>query len=188
MPNRIKLEDKKAFIKWFTETQQVRRRESLWILNYLLNHDIVLNKSHFVDYAHATPRGIRIAAANTQGRSFLFYKGGIEYEDPEKAFHEIRMNWHEPLYIEVDFVGKNISPAYVKVLEDNPYARWNDRVPADLVVQVEDALDNFQLNVRKEEIHQAIDQALQEDDKETFYKLSQELIDINNYLNEENKT
>lgn len=186
MSNRVKLEHKKAFIKWFTETQQMRRRESLWILNYLMNHDIVLNKTHFVEYAHTTPRAIKIAAAHTQGRSFLFYKDGIEFEDPEKAFHEIRMNWHEPLYLEVDFKDKHLSPSFVKVLEDNPYAPWNDRVPADLIMMAEDALDEFQLTVRKEEIKDLIDQALVEDDKSTFYSLSQELIDINHYLEQLN--
>lgn len=182
----MKLEDKKNFIKWFSKEHKLRRRESLWILNYLVNHDIVLNKTRFVENVHTTPRGIRMAAANTQGRSFLFYKDGIEYEDPEKAFHEIRMNWHEPLFIEMVFPDPFLSPQYVKVLEDNPYAKWNDMVPSDLQVLAEDAIDKFQLNERKEELKSSIDQALAEDNKEDFIELSNELIEIEDYLEELN--
>lgn len=186
MSQKVKLEHKKAFIKWFSEHQKMRRRESLWILNYLLNHDIVLNKTHFVEGANATPRGIKIAAAQTQGRSFLFYKDGIEYEDPEKAFHEIRMNWHEPLFVEVDFVDSYMTPLYLKVLEDNPYAKWNDLIPADLQMLAEDAIDEFQLSVRRTELKDEIDQALGDNDEKRFIDLSNELIKIENYLDELN--
>lgn len=186
MDSKIKLEHKKAMIKWFSENHKLRRRESLWILNYLINHDIVLNKTHFVENVQATPRGIKMGAANTQGRSFLFYKDGIEYEDPEKAFHEIRMNWHEPLYLELDFNEAYLSPHYVKVLEDNPYAKWNDMVPSDLAMLAEDAIDQFLLNERRNELLADIDQTLADDDKEKFILLSNELIDIENYLEELN--
>jgi len=184
MKQKVLLEQKKAFIKWFVGTYKLRRRESLWILDYLANHDIVLDRTHFVENVKATPRGIKMGAAHTQGRSFLFYKNGVEYEDPEKAFHEIRMNWHEPLFLEVDFPEAFLSPLYVKVLEDNPYAKWNDLVPENIRVMANDAIDEFQLTTRKEELIDDIDDALAKEDKERFIELSDELIEIEQSLAE----
>lgn len=40
MYSRVQLKDKKKFLKWFLQSYQMKRRESMWILNYLLNHDI----------------------------------------------------------------------------------------------------------------------------------------------------
>ena len=57
MYSRVQLKDKKKFLKWFLQRYQMKRRESMWILNYLLNHDIVLNKTKFVEEANKTPRG-----------------------------------------------------------------------------------------------------------------------------------
>lgn len=182
MTPKVKLEHKKAFIKWFSENHKLRRRESLWILNYLLNHDIVLNKTRFVEHAQETPRGIRMAGENTQGRSFLFFKDGVVYEDPDKAFHEIRMNWHENLFLEIDFNEAYLSPLFIKVLEDNPYAKWNDLITAEISDIAETGLDQFQYTQREKELREEIDQALLNDDKETFLALSEELAEVEGFL------
>lgn len=184
MERKVLLEHKKAFIKWFSQSHKLRRRESLWILDYLVNHDIVLNRTHFVEHVEATPRGIKLGAAHTQGLSFIFYKNGVKFEDPEKAFHEIRMNWHEPLYLEIDFPNAYLAPLYIKVLEDNPYAKWNDLVPEDIELMANEAIDEFQLSARKEELIDEIDEALMKEDKERFIELSDELIDVKGSLNE----
>ena len=48
MHSNVSNTDKKHFLKWFTQNYILKRRESLWILDYLYSHDIILEKTHFV--------------------------------------------------------------------------------------------------------------------------------------------
>jgi len=182
MGSRVQLKDKKKFIKWFLENYQLKRRESLWIMNYLLNHDIVLNKTKFIEKAHATPRGILMSTVGMNESDFQFYKDGIGFKDPEKAFHEVRLNWHSDLYLELIFPESFLSKRYLEVVEDNPYAPWNDTVPEELDNHVENELDRMQLEERKEELLKEIDAALVSNEKNNFYDLTDELNEIDEYL------
>ena len=175
MYSRVKLKDKKKFLKWFLQRYQMKRRESMWILNYLLNHDIVLNKTKFVEEANKTPRGIRMATVGTEDEAFRFYKDGQEYDHPEQAFHEVRLNWHTDLYIELLFQDSLLSPEYAAILEDNPFAKWNDRMTSEIDEQVDEAVDTFYLQKQREQVLEDIDRALETDNRDDFYSLAEEL-------------
>ncbi|MDU3405334.1 MAG: YpiB family protein, partial [Enterococcus faecalis] len=45
----VSLSEKKKFLTWLVNTVPFGRREVLWILNYLLTHDAILNNVHFVE-------------------------------------------------------------------------------------------------------------------------------------------
>lgn len=178
MYSRVQLKDKKKFLKWFLQRYQLKRRESMWILNYLLNHDIVLNKTKFVENADKTPRGIQMSTVGTEDEPFRFYKDGQEFDHPEQAFHEVRLNWHTDLYIELLFQESVLSSEYAAVLEDNPYAKWNDHVPKEVDKQVDEAMDQFLLQKQKDQLMEEIDRALETDDRNQFYALAKELKDV----------
>ena len=152
MYSRVQLKDKKQFLKWFLQRYQLKRRESMWILNYLLNHDIVLNKTKFVENADKTPRGIQMSTVGTAKEPFRFYKDGQDFDHPEQAFHEVRLNWHTDLYVELFFQESLLSPEYAAVLEDNPHAKWNDQVPEDVDEKVDEAIDQFHLQKQKAQL------------------------------------
>lgn len=175
---RIELKDKKNFLKWFLQRYQMKRRESMWILNYLLNHDIVLNKTKFVEKVEKTPRGVRIATVGTDDPAFRFYKEGREFDNPEQAFHEVRLNWHTDLYLELKFMDAWSSSEYVSILEDNPYAKWNDSISDELSSEVDEALEKFQLLERKHELLKEIDDALEDEERDSFLELTKELKEI----------
>lgn len=178
MYNRVQLKDKKVFLKWFLERYQLKKRESMWILNYLLNHDIVFNKTKFVEKADHTPRGISMGTVGVDNAAFRFYKDGVTFDHPEQAFHEVRLNWHTEIYIELFFKDAELSPEYAKVLEDNPYAKWNDLVPEELNQQVDDAMDSFYLQEKKQKLLDEIDYALETDNRKDFYDLTENLKNI----------
>lgn len=182
MSARIQLKEKKKFLKWFMKNYPMKRRESMWILNYLLNHDIVLNKTHFVEYAGETPRGIKIVSREVEHDSFRFYKDGIESQDPEKAFHEIRLNWHSDLYVELVFPNPYAHLPFVNIVEDNPYARWNDMMNEEFERYIDNALDYFQLSSAKQALIDEIDTSLLENDSASFYRLTQVLKEIDHEL------
>ncbi|MDN5371486.1 MAG: hypothetical protein PWR19_532 [Carnobacterium sp.] len=183
----ISVEAKKAFLGWFLDRYQLKRRESMWILNYLLNHDSVLNKVHFIEAAEKTPRGMMMSAMGMDSEPFLFYKSGTVFSDPEQAFHEVRLNWKEEMYIELVFSEPWKFSEYLTVLEDNPYYKWNETISINLVREVELALETLSLTERKQHTLHQIDVSLEEEDRERFIELSQQLKEIEDDLKNEQK-
>lgn len=175
---------KKDFLKWFTKNYQLTTRESLWILDFLHGHDRMLEKTHFVENVHHTPRGIYMSAAGTPRGDFQFYKNGHVYPDPIKAFHEVRLNWSSDLYIEVAFEDSWQSPEYLAVLEDNPFALWNDQVPAEIFEEMNLALVYASLETGRESLLKEIDKHLKTGDKESFARLTKDLEAIENRMEE----
>ena len=181
MAIQITLEAKKTFISWFLDRYQLKRRESMWILNYLLNHDIVLNKVHFVEQVSKTPRGIMMSTVGVESEPFLFYKDGKVFTDPEQAFHEVRLNWREDMYLELSFREPWKTEQYLAVLEDNPYHKWNDQISSEMIQEVEYAIRKINLTNQKNQLLADIDQALELGNKLQFINLSSEL----NYIERE---
>ena len=171
----ITLKEKKEFLAWFLDHYQLKRRESMWILNYLLNHEVVLNKVRFVEDAEKTPRGILMSTIGNDQPAFQFYKEGQLFDNPEQAFHEVRLNWNNDLYLELFFENSLLSEEYILVLEDNPYYKWNDTIPEETLKEAEEGLNAFLLNQKKANLLIQIDQSLEKDNRASFILLSKEL-------------
>lgn len=185
----VSLEEKKSFIGWFLDRHQLKRRESMWILNYLLNHDIVLNKVHFVEDVETTPRGIMMSTVGMDNEPFLFYKDGKSFSDPEQAFHEVRLNWHEDMYLELVFREPWKTEEYLAILEDNPYHRWNDTIPKDVKKDAEHAIIHLNLSEKKQVMLKLIDEALESGNRQEFIEFSTKLKEIDKeLLNQQKKT
>ncbi|MGY3777591.1 ReoY family proteolytic degradation factor [Isobaculum melis] len=175
---KVSLEDKKMFLSWFLENYQLKRREAMWILTYLLNHDTMMKKVHFVEHAEKTPRGMMLSTVETEIDPFLFYKEGLVLSNPEQAFHEVRSNWKDELYLELVFDNQLMTPEYIAVLEDNPFYRWNDQVDEQLSIEVDQLLEKVSLVNRKKQILQEIDVALEKNNKQLFRSLVKELNEL----------
>lgn len=117
----VSIQDKKVFIDWFLEHYHLKRRESVWILNYLTNHDSILKNVHFIREARFCPRGMIISTKCSHEVAFRFYKDQVVTTDAEKSFHDIRLNRHEPIYIQLCFKNTYQTAEYSAVLEDNPF-------------------------------------------------------------------
>lgn len=175
---------KKDFLKWFTKNHKLTTRESLWILDFLHGHNSMLAKTHFVENVDQAPRGIYMSAEGTIGGHFRFYKNGHLYEDPIKAFHEVRLNWSSDLYIEVDFPDAWQSSEYLAVLEDNPYAPWNEQVSEEIYEEMDLALVYASLEIGRESLLDEIDVLLKSGDKESFERLTKDLETIEKRMEE----
>ncbi len=175
---------KKDFLRWFTKNHRLTTRESLWILDFLHGHNIMLEKTHFVENVDQAPRGIYMSAEGRINGHFRFYKNGHMYEDPIKAFHEVRLNWSSDLYIEVDFADAWQSPEYLAVLEDNPYAPWNEQVSEELIEEMDLALEYTSLEIGRQSLLDEIDARLKSGDREDFERLTKDLETIENRMEE----
>ena len=49
MGSSVSNREKKDFLKWVTSNYVMKRRESLWILEYLFSHNLMLEKTQFVE-------------------------------------------------------------------------------------------------------------------------------------------
>lgn len=170
--------EKRDFVKWLLSNFQLKRRESVWILNYLVSHDELLENVHFVEGVEHCPRGMMISTTSSTGAPFRFYKGTIVSADAEKSFHDMRLHPDEPMYIELKFPDKKRIPQFIAVLEDNPFLPMNeelkkmDRVTADQVV--DSSLKHYQLL----QLEKAIDRALDAQDRELFARLSKHYYEL----------
>jgi uncharacterized protein YpiB (UPF0302 family) len=117
----VSIADKKDFLRWYLKRYQMKRRECVWILNYLLSHDDLLNKVHFVEEAHYCPRAMVMSVTESTGVPFRFYKGNLMTADAEKSFHDLRLHPNEDMFIQLNFPNNPPSAEYLSVLEENSF-------------------------------------------------------------------
>ncbi|MDC3415368.1 ReoY family proteolytic degradation factor [Aquibacillus salsiterrae] len=188
MNTSISIKDKKEFIRWFLSNYQLKKRESVWILNYLINHDSLLNKVHFIREARYCPRGIVISTHCSKDVPFRFYKNHIVTTDAEKSFHDIRLNREEPIYIQLSFKNSNQCAAYVAVLEDNPFLPDDFFITKKEKKLAKDVLDISLFEYQKSQIQKKIDQSLDKRNKEKFHYYSKQLDELEKRFNTTRET
>ncbi|CAM3885857.1 ReoY family proteolytic degradation factor [Mesobacillus zeae] len=175
MTTPVSVNEKKDFIRWFLNHYQLKRRECVWILNYLMSHDQLMERVHFVENAQFCPRGLLMSTHCVDEVPFRFYKENVMTTDAEKSFHDIRLNREEEIYIQLNFHASNKAHQFAAVLEDNPYMLGNtqisdkDRLIAERFLS--DSIERFQ----KEKLTALIDDALDRQDKEAFKRLTEQL-------------
>ncbi len=178
MTTPVSVNEKKDFIRWFLNNYQLKRRECVWILNYLMSHDQLMKNVHFVEQAQYCPRGIIMSTHCVDDVPFRFYKENVMTTDAEKSFHDIRLNREEEIYIQLNFRSSFHSPNYVAVLEENPYMpkhlHVNEQDKELAKKFLEESIHLFQ----KEHLLKRIDEALDRQDKTEFQRLTEQLKQI----------
>lgn len=169
-----KIEKKIAFLEWLSEEVQFDRREVYWILNYLKNHPSILKKVVIVEHAAKTPRGLVITNSCNQEPMTLYLNQHL-FTDADQIFHEVRINWKEALYLEIDLPNCWQISQYLAVLEDNPFYRWNDALKEGSFLAIEEELTQLTTLFTREALLEAIDLSLENDNHEEFLKLTTQL-------------
>ncbi|TRM12566.1 YpiB family protein [Lentibacillus cibarius] len=175
MQTPVSVQDKKSFIQWFLNHYQLKKRESVWILNYIINHKNLLKNIHFVREAKYCPRGLIMTSHCSEEVPFRFYKKQLVTTDAEKSFHDIRMNQNEPLYIQLNFNKSHQNSYYAAVLVENPF------IPDDYFITQQDRdaakkiLDLTVHEYQRTALKRKIDCALDEGDRQTFFELVEQL-------------
>ena len=168
----VSVMEKKEFVRWFLKRYQMKRRECVWILNYLLSHDDLLQKVHFVEEAHYCPRAMVMSVTESTGVPFRFYKGNLMTADAEKSFHDLRLHPNEDMYIQLNFPLVPPSSEYLAVLEENQFMPKYFNINDKDRLLAEEVLKNSMHSFREDNILRQIDEALDANDKEKFIELS----------------
>ena len=178
MESAVSVNAKREFLQWFLKKYKLKRREGVWILNYIMTKDHLMQNVHFVEQVQYTPKGLLMTTECVDEIPFCFYKHHIRTTDAEKSFHDIRLNQHEEIYIELQFKSPQLVPKYMAVLEENPFVpqhlqvKESDRMEAEYVVK--QSLYRYEVKKLKKQI----DLALDEYNYETFIKLTKRLNEI----------
>lgn len=168
MSIRVTTNEKKQFISKMLMNYSFKAIQSERILNYLLKDDTLLQLTHFVTTITGCPRAISISTTDVQNESIVFYKKTIKSSNGWQAYHDLRLNNDEQLFIKIN-MPQPYDNTYYKVLEKNPF-------------KLESNDDNhFEQTILKQQMNflkQQIDFALDQEDKETFFRLTNKLKEI----------
>jgi uncharacterized protein YpiB (UPF0302 family) len=175
MTTPVSVNEKKDFIRWFLNNYQLKRRECVWILNYLMSHDQLMKNVHFVEQAQYCPRGIIMSTHCVDDVPFRFYKENVMTTDAEKSFHDIRLNRDEEIFIQLNFRSSFHSPQFVAVLEENQFMPKHLQVNEKDKLLAEKFLDESIQTYQKDKLLKLIDQALDVQDQTEFERLTEQL-------------
>ncbi|KAA0550248.1 YpiB family protein [Bacillus sp. BGMRC 2118] len=175
MASPVSVNEKKEFVRWFLNNYQLKRRECVWILNYLMSHDQLMKKVHFVEQAQYCPKGIIMSTHCVDDVPFRFYKENVMTTDAEKSFHDIRLNRDEDIYIQLNFRESYHSSNYVLVLEDNPFMPKHLQISEKDKELAEKFLVESIYSFQREKLMKSIDDALDNHDHDAFLQLTKQL-------------
>lgn len=168
----ISIGEKKQFVRWFLQSHKMKRRECIWILNYMLSNEELLEKTHFVEEAHYCPRAMVMSSTESEEIPFRFYKGNLMTADAEKSFHDLRLNPNDELFVQLNFPNRPPSALYLSVLEENPYMPKSEMVTDEDRQIAEKILEESMTAFQEDVILKQIDEALDANDREKFFELS----------------
>lgn len=170
---------KKTFLRWILDRHLLTNREIIWLLHYLMSNDKLLGLIHIVDEVARVSRSITIGCPDNGRPIFRYVKTTVETNDPEKAFHDLRMNQEEDIYMELDIETVRRSPIYFSVLEENP------NNPVDVHEKYGEmancAAVEAERNFIADRLNKAINEALDQGNQDQFYLLSKQLNQLQKY-------
>lgn len=169
----VSIKNKVNFLDWFIVHSIFTKREAYWLLTYLKEHPAILENVMFIEEAERTPRGLVFEQGSEPEDSFVFFKNNEKITDHEKIFHDIRFNWQDTLYVTCRLSDGWQNQLYLSVLEDNPFASWNKKLPKELATTVANEISDLTSEQQQIELLKAIDCALDNQDFETFKQLSE---------------
>lgn len=160
---KVNIHDKKQFIKRLLSRHTFKAIQSESILQYLLKDNELLELTHFVKDISKSPRAIKMTTNDTPGEPIKFYKGNVNSSNGWQAYHDLRLNNREQVFIQINML-EQYDELFYAVLEKNPYIYE--------IENFEYVLDIMKHKQQKDLLERQIDEALDENDQETFYHLS----------------
>jgi uncharacterized protein YpiB (UPF0302 family) len=172
---------KKTFLRWILDRRLLTNREIIWLLHYLMSNDQLLSLIHIVDDVTRVNRSITIGNSEKGIQFFRYVKTTVETDDPEKAFHDLRMNQMEEVYLQLSIEAVYRSPIFYSVLEENPNS--HEDIHEKYGQMAEHAAIEAERTFMINRLTHAINKALDEGDQQQFYALTRRLNTINKQTN-----
>lgn len=165
--------DKKQFIRSFLDHYELKKRECIWLLNYLASDDDLLRNVHFIRHAEYCPKAIIMSTRCTQDVPFQYFKKHVMTVEPEKAFHDIRLYREEALYIQLNFKNYHLDPELAAVLEENPF--YDEQISDSYAEVASKVVREAEKQFERDNLLRLVDMALDAEDEQWFYELTGKL-------------
>jgi uncharacterized protein YpiB (UPF0302 family) len=172
--------EKRNFLKWFIQHQQLKRLEARKVIEYILSNFHILEKVSFTEKIILNGRTIVISSMNSDEPGFLFYYNQQKTDDVSKALGDLMMNPYENVYIVIHFSGKMLNHRYLQLIE-NPvienikqYERFQKYEK-----EADGIIEKLMLEKEIETIKKQIDEALDQKDAESFNRLTARMKELN---------
>jgi uncharacterized protein YpiB (UPF0302 family) len=163
----ISVIEKKNFIKYLLNNYKFKRRECVWILNFMLEKNDILEKVRFTKDAANEKRGVIMSTDCVDEPAFRYFREDTMTTDAEKGFHDIRLNRDDILYVEFRYGDSHSCTKYASVLDSEYKPPYGSKSR-----QIHDTIDNLFDNVMYKQrlriLDELINKALDEKDEESF--------------------
>ncbi|HLQ84318.1 MAG TPA: YpiB family protein [Pseudogracilibacillus sp.] len=171
---KISTRDKQDFLKWFIDTYEFESHENKWILELLLKQPEILEQVEFVKSVNECPRSIIMSTICSPKTEFVYRKNKLVTIDQDKAYHDLRLNFNVPVYLQLNYRGQEKCPNYGFISIDNPYENNHFNRGKDKYL-VNKKLNAIALNKTIELIKEKINQSIDNNNKKDFYLYSKKL-------------
>jgi uncharacterized protein YpiB (UPF0302 family) len=168
--------EKRNFLKWFLEHQQLKRSDARKVIEYIIHHFHILENVSFTEKIIISGRTIVISSFHSDEPGFLFYCHQHKTDEVSKALGDLMMDPFGKIYIVVHFRGKSQNHRYLQLIE-NPafenikqYERFQKYER-----EADDVIGKVMLEKEIERVKKQIDMALDQKDHELFKSLSAKL-------------
>lgn len=172
MTTPISSQAKREFIRYFFKRYQMKMREAIWILEYLMNREDLIENIHFVRQASHCPKGLLIAAKCSNVVGIRYIEDRSTFINAEKILGQLRrLEKGDSLYIELAFADSHCNPRYAAILEENPFSPGPG---PDVEKFVARFLEELTRKIQQEKWEQEMNDALDARDEDLFHQLCEQ--------------
>lgn len=172
---------KKRYIRWFLDTYELKNSRTAKILDFIANHDELLQKIYFVEDVRRLPNALIISSTDASTVSFLCRINDCYYEDVDEVIHILDTEPPDELFVRLSFNREFLCFICETVLDFKPDV-GNKIFYHQVVRSLEEEMNRkiIKKQERKADLMSLIDNALENGDKENFIKLAEQFKDIVN--------
>lgn len=169
--------EKHAFIRYLVSQHAFKRRQVIWVLNFLAHNEHYLDDLRFVEDVTGCPRRLIISTHEMTTPSLLFCDKDGETSVAETIIERMKTGYGEPIYVQVNFPNWQGNLRYLKILEDNPFV---DGLPyqQEISQYAEEVIQQALKEMEKSKLTEQIDKALDEKNQPLFEELTKKLLEL----------
>lgn len=168
--------EKRNFLKWFLEHQQLKRTDARKVIEYIINNYHILENVFFTEKIILGRKTIVVSSVNSDEPGFVFYFNQRKTDEVATALGDLMMNPYDKVHIIIHFSGKMLNHRYLQLIETPALENIKQYEQFQKYEKEADAMiGKVLLEKEIEMIKKQIDEALDKKDEELFKRLTARL-------------
>jgi len=168
--------EKRNFLTSFLQNYRLKHPDARFVLNYLLQHNHLLEIVHFTEKDQKSSRWLIISTMMSEEEGLVFYRRGQKSTSLATIMGDLALHLNEPLYLTLHFPGKTRNFSYLRLIDHRAFENvrrheYNEKMAKAAEQVLDEALKRHDVSILKMQIDQALDRK----DVALFQKLTEEL-------------